>query len=219
MLPQVGVNDQNGDEVAQLLRLGGREKPPGQRRRRARNRSQRRHRRCLGKKAWNRCSAGDGAKGRRDYDWAWVAVIPPADEATGFHWLLIRRRISDGELAFYRCHAPTRVALPALVRVAGARWAADAHNRPDTQPAQLIGLTINEIRRLFNLLIIQPRRDLAHRLHWSHWRRRHQATARRIHYQQRCRNGTDNGRRTRPTTVCPHPNRARPRPRPPRPAT
>jgi hypothetical protein len=53
--------------------------------------------------------------------WAWVAVIPPADEATGFHWLLIRRRIGDGELAFYRCHAPTRVGLPALVRVAGTR--------------------------------------------------------------------------------------------------
>jgi SRSO17 transposase len=42
----------------------------------------------LGKKAWNRYSAGQGAKGRREYDWAWVAVIPPPDEATGFHWLL-----------------------------------------------------------------------------------------------------------------------------------
>jgi SRSO17 transposase len=80
---------------------------------------------ALGRKAWNRYSAGDGVKGRRDVDWAWVAVIPPADEATGFHWLLIRRRISDGELAFYRCHAPTRVALPTLVRVAGTRWAVE----------------------------------------------------------------------------------------------
>jgi hypothetical protein len=49
----------------------------------------------LGNEAWNRYSAGDGAKGRRDYDWAWVAVTPPADEAIGFHWLLIRRRIRD----------------------------------------------------------------------------------------------------------------------------
>src|SRR3954451_15854960 len=63
----------------------------------------------LSKRAWNRFSAGDGAKGRRDYDWAWVAVIPPVDEATGLHWLLIRRRITDGERAFYRCYAPTRV--------------------------------------------------------------------------------------------------------------
>ena len=79
----------------------------------------------LSKRAWNRYSAGDGAKGRRDYDWAWVAVIPPAEEATGFHWLLIRRRIGDGELAFYRCHAPTRTSLPTLVRVAGTRWAVE----------------------------------------------------------------------------------------------
>lgn len=60
----------------------------------------------LAKPAWNRRSAGNGAKGRREYDWAWVTLIPPADEAIGFHWLLIRRRITDGELAFYRCHAP-----------------------------------------------------------------------------------------------------------------
>src|SRR5438477_3485685 len=33
----------------------------------------------LGKRAWNRYSAGDGAKGRRDYDWAWILVIPPTD--------------------------------------------------------------------------------------------------------------------------------------------
>jgi hypothetical protein len=80
----------------------------------------------LGKRVWNRYSAGEGAKGRRDHDWAWVAVIPPADEATGFHWLLIRRRITDGELAFYRCHASTWVALPALVRIAGTRWAVES---------------------------------------------------------------------------------------------
>lgn len=72
-------------------------------------------------KAWNRYNAGDGTKGRRDFAWAWAAVLPPTDEATGFHWLLIRRRIRDGELAFYRCHAPTRAGLPTLVHVAGTR--------------------------------------------------------------------------------------------------
>ena len=40
----------------------------------------------------------------------------------GPHWLLIRRRISDGELAFYRAHAPHPVPLTQLVRVAGSRW-------------------------------------------------------------------------------------------------
>ena len=49
----------------------------------------------------------------------------------------------------------------------------------------LIALTVNEIRRLINLLIILPARDLAHRLRWSLWRRRHQAQARRAHYQRR----------------------------------
>jgi SRSO17 transposase len=76
----------------------------------------------LSERAWNRYSAGAGAKGRREYDWAWVAITPPADEQAGHHWVLVRRRLSDGELAFYRCWSPTPVALPTLVRVAGTRW-------------------------------------------------------------------------------------------------
>ena len=43
-------------------------------------------------------------------------------EGTGPHWLLIRRRISDGELAFYRARAPRPVPLALLVHVAGSRW-------------------------------------------------------------------------------------------------
>lgn len=39
------------------------------------------------------------------------------------HHLLIRRRIADGQLAFYRCHTPGGATLTELVRVAGARWA------------------------------------------------------------------------------------------------
>jgi SRSO17 transposase len=75
------------------------------------------HRRC-----WNRLSAGKGAKGERDYDWAWMRITPPADEVAGQHWLLVRRRITDGELAYYRCWSPARVPLATLVRVAGTRW-------------------------------------------------------------------------------------------------
>ena len=33
-------------------------------------------------------------------------------------------------------------------------------------------------------LLVQPVRDLAHRLRWSAWRRRHQARARTSHYQR-----------------------------------
>jgi SRSO17 transposase len=76
----------------------------------------------LHRRAWNRVSAGKGAKGERVYDWAWVAITPPADEAVGHHWLLIRRNLTTGERAYYRCWSPTRVGLRTLVRVAGIRW-------------------------------------------------------------------------------------------------
>lgn len=72
--------------------------------------------------SWNRLSAGKGAKGERDYDWAWVRIVPPTDEQTGHHWLLVRRRIRDGELAYYRCWSPRKIGLAKLVRVAGTRW-------------------------------------------------------------------------------------------------
>jgi SRSO17 transposase len=67
--------------------------------------------------AWQRHSAGNGAKGLRYYDWAWIHT------GTGSHrQLLIRRNRSTGELAFYLCWSPTKVPLSELVRVAGVRW-------------------------------------------------------------------------------------------------
>jgi SRSO17 transposase len=74
--------------------------------------------------AWRRLSAGDGAKGPRVYDWARVALVRPGWPGRGF-WLLARRRLSDGELAFYVCFGPARTTLAELVRVAGARWAVE----------------------------------------------------------------------------------------------
>jgi SRSO17 transposase len=76
-------------------------------------------------RVWNRRSGGAGAKGERLYDWAWLPITPPDDEAGGHHWLLVRRRIHDGELAFYRCWAPQPVPLSTLVRVAATRWAVE----------------------------------------------------------------------------------------------
>ena len=74
-------------------------------------------------RAWQRLSAGPGAKGPRWYDWALTGTADPAvSGSTGPHWLLIRRRINDGEYAFYRAHAPHPVSLAQLVRVAGSRW-------------------------------------------------------------------------------------------------
>src|SRR5438128_1157817 len=56
--------------------------------------------RRLPARAWQRLSAGPGAKGPRWYDWAFIEVTDPAVTGGGLHWLLIRRRISDGEYAF-----------------------------------------------------------------------------------------------------------------------
>ncbi|WP_455771950.1 hypothetical protein [Streptomyces lavendulae] len=58
--------------------------------------------------------------------------------------------------------------------------AAERRDRP--APHGLIPLTGNEIQHLFAALI-SPVHDLAHRLRWSQWRRRHQARSRDCHYQ------------------------------------
>ncbi len=182
----------------------------------------------LSARAWNRISAGAGSKGERDYDWAWIAITAPHDETGGCHSLLIRRRISDGELAFYRCWTPHPAPLRALVRVAGTRWNVEtcfqtgktigldepqvrrwhswyrhttlvmlahailtvitARERDDhaaNPDPTLIPLTFNEIRRLFARLIINAIHTIDHRLHWSTWRRRHQARAKTSHYRRR----------------------------------
>jgi len=71
--------------------------------------------------AWQRLSAGDGAKGPRLYDWA---RVPYNGGAKGFACaLLVRRSISDAEeVTFYLTHAPEGTGVAELVRVAGARW-------------------------------------------------------------------------------------------------
>jgi hypothetical protein len=182
----------------------------------------------LPSRAWNRMSAGAGSKGERDHDWAWIAITPPDDETGGCHSLLIRRRISDGELAFYRCWSPQPVPLRALVRVAGTRWnvetcfqtgktigldepqvrrwhswyrhitlvilahailtviaAHERHSHTTDTDQPLIPLTIPEIRRLFSRLITNTNHTISHWLHWSTWRRRHQARAKTSHYRRR----------------------------------
>jgi SRSO17 transposase len=81
--------------------------------------------RGLPKGAWQQRSAGDGAKGRRLYDWA---CVPYPGGAPGFRCaLLVRRSIAKPtELAFYLTHAPEGTTLDELVRIAGKRWAIES---------------------------------------------------------------------------------------------
>jgi SRSO17 transposase len=77
---------------------------------------------ALPARAWQRRSCGDGAHGPRVYDWARVAIRPLHAPARG-HWVLARRRLSDGEIAYYVCFGPARTTLNELITVAGTRWA------------------------------------------------------------------------------------------------
>ncbi|WP_328349120.1 hypothetical protein [Micromonospora sp. NBC_00421] len=51
--------------------------------------------------------------------------------------------------------------------------------------AEIIALTVAEIRRLLNALVLAVALPPEHILHWSIWRRTSQARARRSHYQRR----------------------------------
>jgi SRSO17 transposase len=76
---------------------------------------------------WQRLSAGEGAKGPRLYDWAY---LPCAWLETASGWrkgLLIRRKLAQPEaFTFYLTLSPDTVALSDLVRVAGTRWTIEA---------------------------------------------------------------------------------------------
>jgi SRSO17 transposase len=71
--------------------------------------------------AWQTLSAGDGAKGPRVYDWVAVQVRPLREPGVG-HWLLCRRSLDDGEVAYYVCYGPAGTTLAELVGIAGTRW-------------------------------------------------------------------------------------------------
>ncbi|HEY0699529.1 MAG TPA: IS701 family transposase [Micromonospora sp.] len=174
---------------------------------------------------WRLHSCGPGAKGPRDYLWAWITTATRPGE---HRWLLIRRNRTSGELAYYLCWSPRPVPLHTLVRVAGSRWSVEelfqtgkgqvgldhyqvrgwtgwhrfitlamlalavltilaaTAQQPDTGP-EIIALTVAEIRRLLNTLVLTQPLPPAHTLHWSTWRRTSQARARRSHYQRRLR--------------------------------
>jgi SRSO17 transposase len=93
------------------------------------------------KRAWQKLSAGAGAKGYRYYDWALADL---ADEGPGHRQLFVRRNRSTGELAFYRCYSATQVPLSTLVKVAGRRWTVEETFQSGKG---LAGLDEHQVRR------------------------------------------------------------------------
>jgi SRSO17 transposase len=79
-------------------------------------------------------------------------------------------------------HRWTTICLLACIYLAVA-VALQRQHEPGSDPdAGLIPVTVPELLRLLRDIVIPPpRRDRAHRLHWSHWRRRHQHRAREAH--------------------------------------
>jgi SRSO17 transposase len=100
--------------------------------------------------AWRRLSAGDGTKGERLHDWAYLelADLDAAeyhDALTGL-WtrgLLIRRNIADGDLAYFSTWCPAGTPIETLVKVEGHRWAIE--DSFETAKNEL-GLDHNETR-------------------------------------------------------------------------
>ena len=67
---------------------------------------------------WEARSAGKGSKGDRWYAWAWIGTASPE------HYLLIRRHLTTGDLAFHYCYVPAGqlLSMTRLIRAAGLRW-------------------------------------------------------------------------------------------------
>ena len=88
--------------------------------------------RALDAAAWKRLSAGEGTKGARLHDWAYVELADldaaACDGPLPGSWtrgLLIRRDPGDGDMAFFSTWCPTGTGIEALVRVEGHRWAVE----------------------------------------------------------------------------------------------
>ncbi|MDQ2906147.1 MAG: IS701 family transposase [Chloroflexota bacterium] len=78
----------------------------------------------LPESAWAVLSAGEGSKGPRLYEWAWLQLPEQAEGGSKrARWLLIRRNLLDpSKRAYYRAAGPARTQRADLVRVAGSRW-------------------------------------------------------------------------------------------------
>jgi SRSO17 transposase len=75
--------------------------------------------------SWQRLSIGEGSKGLRLYDWAWIKLpdFGPVPPAGWRRWLLVRRSIEKpDEIAYFLAAGPETATLEELARIAGKRW-------------------------------------------------------------------------------------------------
>ena len=104
----------------------------------------------LPKNAWRRLPSGEGSKGPRLHDWAYVELADldagqynSALTGTWTRGLLIRRNIADGDLAFFSTWCPKDTSIEKLALVEGHRWAIeDSFATAKTE----LGLDHNETR-------------------------------------------------------------------------
>src|ERR1700752_5299159 len=104
----------------------------------------------LPKKAWRRLPSGEGTKGPRWHDWAYLELadldVSEYNDDLAGEWtrgLLIRRNIADGSLAFFSTWCPKGTSMQKLVSVEGHRWAIE--DSFETAKNEL-GLDHNETR-------------------------------------------------------------------------
>ena len=72
--------------------------------------------------------------------------------------------------------------------IAAPAFLAAATTVSTESPDGLIAITVNELRRLFHALVIDPARRVADVIAWSIYRRRHQDQAKTSHYARQALN-------------------------------
>ena len=73
-------------------------------------------------RGWKRLSAGDGAKGPRLYDWAYLPYRTPPVPGWKTGLLIRRKKGRPHQFTFYLTRSPEETSLAELVRIAGQRW-------------------------------------------------------------------------------------------------
>lgn len=96
---------------------------------------------ALPKRAWHTITIAAGSKGPQRYAWAWAPInhdLGPGQR----RWLLVRKSLEDGELAYYLAAGPARTTPTRLAQVAGARWSIEGAFESAKQEVGLDGYEV-----------------------------------------------------------------------------